>query len=439
MFKMPKYLNIFTLASLLILPFSTQAALLPDQQIPQGETAQLIIPKFEYTSATGNFDGKNFSFYETTQSPDPAAPISRAEFMQLIYLNQSPVSNAEVSSESPFPDVSNTNPFYPAIQSAHQNKIIDGYEDGLFHPYDSITRAQASKIIMNTFNPPETIQDIPFFPDLPVTHSLRDQVYAAVRAGVFKGYPDGKMLPDRSINFNEANLIVQRAGKIDQLKTLPERQVFRAFLGIHRLVETGNKNLKINLTTADNQTITEQSTISVTKQNFPTQSFRMNESKTDLFADDYQDKTWALIDGAKANPSATQLWSGPFIIPAEGEITLGFGDKLYINGKYSGSHFGIDYANKEGTPVHAANNGIIVLSTETPAYGNTIVIDHGQNVYTMYLHLHELKVAKGDTVKTGDLIATVGSTGIATGPHLHFTQFIGDIIVSSEPWFAGKY
>ncbi|MGL5831503.1 MAG: peptidoglycan DD-metalloendopeptidase family protein [Candidatus Altimarinota bacterium] len=422
----------------ILLPFSAQAALLPDQQIPQGETVELIIPKFEFSSAQGTFDGKNFDFYQTTKLPDPAAPISRAEFMQLIYLNQT-TQPSNLSTESSFPDVSNTNPFFPAIQSAYQNNIIDGYEDGLFHPYDSVTRAQASKIIMNTFNPPEIIQDIQFFPDLPLTHSLRDQVYEAVKAGVFKGYPDGKMLPDRAINFHEANLIVQRAGQIENLVSLPERQVFRAFLGIHRLVEIGNKNLQIKLTDSTGKTSTENSTITVTKQIFPTQSFSMAESETDLFADDYQDKTWAMIDGAKSQPSATQLWSGPFIIPAKGEITLGFGDKLYINGKYSGSHFGIDYANQQGTPVYAANNGIVTLSAYTPAYGNTIVIDHGQNVYTMYLHLHELKITEGSTVKTGDLIATIGATGIATGPHLHFTHFIGGIIVNSQPWFDGKY
>jgi murein DD-endopeptidase MepM/ murein hydrolase activator NlpD len=435
---MSKYFHLLISSALLLIPLSTQAALLPDQQIPQGETVELIIPKFEFTSAQGTFDGKNFDFYPTSKFPDPTAPISRAEFMQLIYLNQNETT-ANLSTESPFPDVSNTNQFFPAIQSAYQNNIIDGYEDGLFHPYDSITRAQASKIIMNTYQPAQTLQEVPFFPDLPLTHSLREQVYAAVRAGVFKGYPDGKMLPDRAINFHEANLIVQRAGQFDNLKTLPEREVFRAFLGIHRLAETGNKNLQIKLTDSSGKTSTENSTITVTKQDFPTQSFRLAESKTDLFADDYQDKTWAAIDGAKANPSTTQLWSGPFIIPAQGEITLGFGDKLYINGKYSGSHFGIDYANKQGTPVYAANNGIVTLAAETPAYGNTIVIDHGQNVYTMYLHLHELKIAEGTTVKTGDLIATIGATGIATGPHLHFTHFIGNIIVSSQPWFEGKY
>jgi murein DD-endopeptidase MepM/ murein hydrolase activator NlpD len=426
---------------LLILPFQAQAAFLENLQVPQGETVQLLIPKFDFTEAKGTYDGKEFKFYELNQPPDPAVPISRAEFIQLIYQNHQDKSIVPQSTDYPLPfdDVSTDSSFYQAIQTAFQNDIIHGYEDGLFHPYDSVTRAQAAKIIMNTFEPPEVTQDVNFFPDLPLTHSLRDYVYDAVRAGVFKGYPDGKMLPDRAINFNEANLIVERAGQISDLKPITSRPLYRAFLGINRLIETGDKSLQIQLTDAQGTTLTENSIINVTKQNFITQSFKMAPQKTDLFGDDYQEKTWALIDQAKSNPNPEQLWSGAFIVPTSGEITLGFGDKLYINGNYSGSHFGIDYANQEGTPVYAANSGIVTMSSDTAAYGNTIVIDHGQNVFTMYLHLHELKVPAGTTVKTGDLIATVGSTGLATGPHLHFTQFIGNVIVSSQPWFEGRF
>lgn len=436
-----KNINKFLFALLFLIPLSTQATFLENLQVPQGETVQILIPKFDFTEAKGTYDGKAFKFYELNQAPDPAAPISRAEFMQLIYQNYEDKSIIPQSTDYPLPfdDVSLNNPFYQAIHTAFQNDIIHGYEDGLFHPYDSVTRAQAAKIIMNTFEPPEITQDVTFFPDLPLTHSLRDYVYDSVRAGVFKGYPDGKMLPDRAINFNEANLIVQRAGQIADLKPISNRPMFRAFLGINRLIETGDKSLQIELTDSSGETLTENSLITVTKQDFTTQSFNMTESKTDLFGDDYQEKTWALIDAAKSNPHPEQLWSGAFIIPTTGEITLGFGDKLYINGNYSGSHFGIDYANQEGTPVYASNSGIITMASDTAAYGNTIVIDHGQNVFTMYLHLHELKVTAGTSVKTGDLIATVGSTGLATGPHLHFTHFIGDVIVSSQAWYEGKY
>jgi murein DD-endopeptidase MepM/ murein hydrolase activator NlpD len=79
------------------------------------------------------------------------------------------------------------------------------------------------------------------------------------------------------------------------------------------------------------------------------------------------------------------------------------------------------------------------MAAETPTYGNTIIIDHGQNIFTMYLHLSEMEVSPEDSVNKGDLIGLMGSTGVATGPHLHFTHFVGDIIVSSEPWYEGRY
>jgi murein DD-endopeptidase MepM/ murein hydrolase activator NlpD len=69
------------------------------------------------------------------------------------------------------------------------------------------------------------------------------------------------------------------------------------------------------------------------------------------------------------------------------------------------------------------------------SYGNTIVIDHGQNVFTMYLHMSSLVANEGDRVKKGHLIGHMGSTGIATGSHLHFNHFIGDVIVDSGEWY----
>lgn len=475
----------FLIGNLIIAtPCMSLALELEDFSVPQGETLELTVPRFEYSEATGNYDGKTFPFYPITQQIPPTAPISRAEFVQLIYQNQPlttaaptasaattggattggatppspptypPSPNAGASaSDTIFLDISSSNPYISAIEYASSTGLVHGYEDGLFHPYDTITRGQAAKIIMNAYHPARTPEiQPPFFPDVPLDYSLRDEVYAAVRAGIFRGYPDGLMRPNHSINFEEAQLIIDRAGKFSEnLNRLTERPAFRSYLGIHRLSKTGNKPLTITLknqaappsdpptastaltTTASITTVS--STITVTKQEFTTVRFSLSTGKMKLFEKTYQDNTWALIDAAKTSTHPTQLWKGPFIIPATGETTLGFGDKLYINGVYSGSHFGIDYAAPEGTPVLAANTGIVTLASDTPAYGNTIVIDHGQNIFTMYLHLKDLQVQNGDTVQKGAQIATMGQTGIATGPHLHFTNFIGDIIVDSTYWY----
>ncbi len=437
MIKQSRWIIVFMLA---FAPLSTNAlSFINDFEIPQGETAKLVVPKFDYSSVKGNFNNKDIKFYEITETIDIETAITRAEFLQIIYQNREEATECNCSETKNFPDVSEDSAFYSAIQFATAEGIVHGYEDGLFHPYKKITRGQAAKIIMNTYSPEQTITDVPFFFDVPLDYSLRDYVYNSVRAGVFEGYPDGLMRPQRNITFNEAEIIIKRASHLSKIVNISERPAFRAFLGIHRLSETGAKNLQLELTDSLGDYYTQNVTLTVTKQNFITQWFTLAASKTKLFGKDYQDNTWALVNAAKAEPHETQLWNGPFEKPTTGRVTLGFGDKLYINKVYSGSHFGIDYADKEGTPVWASNSGIVTMASDTPSFGNTVVIDHGQNIFTMYLHLHELKVKAGDAVNKTDLIATMGQTGIATGSHLHFTHFIGDIIVDSQPWYDGKF
>lgn len=242
------------------------------------------------------------------------------------------------------------------------------------------------------------------------------------------------MRPDREIRIDEAKTLLKRLSNQRKF-SIPERTVLRAYIGVHRLWEAKSEPLTIVMDTEDKTREEKNMTINIQAQSFKTVKFSLPEQKEELLKPEYQDTTWAQINAAKTNPELTQLWEGPFIVPAVGVETLGYGDKLYINGKYSGSHFGNDYGNDEGTEIRASNTGIVTLAEWTDSYGNTIVIDHGQNIYTLYLHLSELIAEKGMTVKRGELIGRMGSTGVATGSHLHFTHFIGDVIVNPEEWF----
>jgi len=407
------------------------------RNVQQGSTVEILIPKYDLTGVKGTFDNAGVRFYPVSQEPGFDEAISRAEFLQLMFANHD-FGKVDVSSVQNFPDVSADNPFYSVIQKAAALHIISGYDDGLFRPYTTITRGQIAKILVNAFDPKEVLDTAAQFSDVPVGHVFYDSINQAVRAKIFQGYPDGLMRPDRDINFSEAKTVLTRAAVLQNFIPLGKRDYFRGFVGIHRLSALGTKDLQLLLSRSNGG---EQKIIplNIVKRNFPTVSFRLAKEKTALFGKTDEDNTWALIDAAKANPDDQQLWEGPFIMPAIGELTLGFGDKLYINGVYSGSHFGFDIANTEGTEVHAANNGKVTLAAWTPSYGNTIVIDHGQNVFTMYLHLSALKTEAGQTVKKGDLIGLMGSTGIATASHVHFTQFIGGIIVDNQEWLDGKF
>lgn len=124
--------------------------------------------------------------------------------------------------------------------------------------------------------------------------------------------------------------------------------------------------------------------------------------------------------------SPERLWRGPFTRPVAGtEAPTGFGARRIINGKPRAPHGGADYAAAKGTPVVAANGGRVALVADYFFPGRLIVLDHGLAVYTLYFHLDTVAVTDGELVDRGQIVGTVGSTGRATGPHLHFGALVG--------------
>jgi Peptidase family M23 len=117
--------------------------------------------------------------------------------------------------------------------------------------------------------------------------------------------------------------------------------------------------------------------------------------------------------------SAQRLWSGRFTAPVSEPVSDLFGTERVINGEVQSRHQGLDYAAPAGTPVRAINRGVVVLARPMFFEGNFIVIDHGQGLLSLYLHLSEFKVKEGDEVSEGQVIALSGGTGRATGAHLH--------------------
>jgi len=113
-------------------------------------------------------------------------------------------------------------------------------------------------------------------------------------------------------------------------------------------------------------------------------------------------------------------WSGQFTAPANAAISDVFGSvRIFNNGKTSSPHLGLDFRVPSGTPVTAMNDGTVLLARPLYFEGNFVVIDHGQGLLTLYLHLSEFKVKEGEQVKRGQEIGLSGGTGRATGPHLH--------------------
>jgi murein DD-endopeptidase MepM/ murein hydrolase activator NlpD len=115
-----------------------------------------------------------------------------------------------------------------------------------------------------------------------------------------------------------------------------------------------------------------------------------------------------------------QFFKEKFIIPVDDAIITGvYGSQRILNGIPKWPHYGLDFAQKKGTPVKAMNNGIVTLAEKDLFYtGATLIFDHGHGISTLYMHMDEIFVNVGDHVKKGDIIATVGSSGRSTGPHL---------------------
>jgi murein DD-endopeptidase MepM/ murein hydrolase activator NlpD len=101
-----------------------------------------------------------------------------------------------------------------------------------------------------------------------------------------------------------------------------------------------------------------------------------------------------------------------------------------MNKTWTSVHRGVDIKGAEGDKVRASNNGKVVLAQGLFFGGNTIVLDHGQGIHTVYMHLSQMNVRFGDSVSKGDVIGLVGSTGRSTGPHLHFGVKISNVSVS---------
>ena len=123
--------------------------------------------------------------------------------------------------------------------------------------------------------------------------------------------------------------------------------------------------------------------------------------------------------------SPERLWRGAFVRPVAGAQPSGFGARRIINGKPRAPHGGADYSVALGTQVVAANAGRVALVAEYFFPGRLVAVDHGLGLHTLYFHLDTVAVAEGDRVERGQTLGTVGATGRATGPHLHFGAQLG--------------
>ena len=127
-----------------------------------------------------------------------------------------------------------------------------------------------------------------------------------------------------------------------------------------------------------------------------------------------------LIVNAREINSDLNFFKEKFILPVDEAIVTGvYGSQRILNGIPKWPHYGLDFAQKKGTPIKAMNSGIATLVEKDLFYtGATLIFDHGHGISTLYMHMDKIFINEGDHVKKGEIIGTVGSSGRSTGPHL---------------------
>ncbi len=174
----------------------------------------------------------------------------------------------------------------------------------------------------------------------------------------------------------------------------------------------------------------------LSRRNFRIQRITLPANSRDLGTDHEFDR----VDAFKALITPERYWNGAFLRPSQGRVSSEYGVRRYYNGVFAENYYhrGVDYAAPTGTPIIAPAAGRVVLVGRVAdgfeLHGNTIGVDHGQGVASIFIHLNTIAVQEGDFVQPGQTIGTIGTTGASTGPHLHWGLYVNGVAVDPGPW-----
>jgi murein DD-endopeptidase MepM/ murein hydrolase activator NlpD len=199
--------------------------------------------------------------------------------------------------------------------------------------------------------------------------------------------------------------------------------VRRALLGVDLEQAAGEYKLSVSDKMGESETVSCSASIGVREGKFATERLKVAPNFVEPNAEQLAraEEERKRLREIFATVTPEKLWRGAFRIPLDGVKTGGnFGRRRVLNGQPGSPHSGVDFPAPTGTPVHAAQRGRVVLAEELYFSGNTVIVDHGLGVYTLYAHFSEIDVKAGDMVETGTVLGKVGATGRVTGPHLHW-------------------
>lgn len=205
--------------------------------------------------------------------------------------------------------------------------------------------------------------------------------------------------------------------------------ILRGFLPVPRDTKPGKYPLKINVTgESGTQSLTR--VIEVSKWHFASQSIWLPKQEANNYNSPEVNNEYDMIDKALSTISHDRFPRLPLSRPVNAPLTTPFGVARYVNGKENGWHRGVDFGAGMGAPIYAPAAGRVVLAKRgLLLHGNVVVLDHGYGLCTLYIHMNSIKVHPGEWVERGKEIGTVGMTGSATGPNLHWGVYLYDFPV----------
>jgi murein DD-endopeptidase MepM/ murein hydrolase activator NlpD len=199
--------------------------------------------------------------------------------------------------------------------------------------------------------------------------------------------------------------------------------LWRALLGVDLELKPEPYTLTLTAKTESAPEITCSASVDVKQGKFATESLKVApnfvEPNPEQLARAEAERQRLRSIFATITPE--RLWQGAFHYPLTGVTTGGnFGKRRILNGKSGSPHSGVDFPAPAGTPVLAPQRGRVVVAEPLYFSGNTVILDHGLGLYTLYAHFESISVQPGDLVDTGAILGKVGATGRVTGPHLHW-------------------
>ena len=213
----------------------------------------------------------------------------------------------------------------------------------------------------------------------------------------------------------------------EQVAVFPYKNTWIAMAGIPLSTKAGDYEFSIK----HHNGITLNSKVTVIAKKYAEQHLTIkNKRKVNPNAEDMKRISKERIRKKKAKTLRTETTPRvDFIWPTEGRISSIFGLRRFFNEQERRPHNGLDIAAASGTPVKATADGSIIDAGNFFFSGNMVFIDHGQGIISLYAHMDSINVKPGDTVKQGQVIGAVGTTGRSTGPHLHFAVFANKTLI----------